>query len=429
MAKRRPADTGRSLHAPVVDIADGAAILAEARTGRTRRRRAPATATTTVSSDAADGVGPGCVRARARDQEDATTSRRSARSSWAPEHEPAAVVDGADVGAGSTVQRVEPRAAREAVVARPAIQHVVAVAAGQRRRSPGRRSPGRSPRPVEHVVTAPSADHVVGIGAPQDVGSRRSADRADRERLPIGREVRSLRRRQLQPVSPSDVTVKMSRLPPPAGKPTNAICVPSGDHDGIGLVVGPGRQVGLAGAIGVHHPDVRASAVAAPIERDARAVGRPRRVAVDLIAVRDALHRRAVRRDHVDLREPPGRVLENAMREPSGDHAGDRSSAVSLPPSVSCRFWVPSAFITKRRNGPPASVRLAYTICVPSGDHAGSRSVTAFRVSARRRCRRRSSRRRPVCPPRGAIGRTRCVRRRATRRDPSPGRCCPRGST
>ena len=70
------------------------------------------------------------------------------------------------------------------------------------------------------------------------------------------------------------------------------------------------------------------------------------------------------------------------MREPSGDHAGDRSSAVSLPPTVSCRFWVPSAFITKRRNGPPASVRLTYTICVPSGDHAGSRSVTAFRVSA-----------------------------------------------
>ena len=79
---------------------------------------------------------------------------------------------------------------------------------------------------------------------------------------------------------------------------------------------------------------------------------------------------------------PPGRELENAIRVPSGDHDGDRSSAVSLPPSVNCRLSVPSAFITKSRKGPPASVRLAYTICVPSGDQAGSRSARAVCVSA-----------------------------------------------
>ena len=79
---------------------------------------------------------------------------------------------------------------------------------------------------------------------------------------------------------------------------------------------------------------------------------------------------------------PPGRVLENAIRVPSGDHDGDRSSAVLLPPSVNCRSSVPSAFITKSRKGPPASVRLAYTICVPSGDQAGSRSASVLCVSA-----------------------------------------------
>jgi hypothetical protein len=79
---------------------------------------------------------------------------------------------------------------------------------------------------------------------------------------------------------------------------------------------------------------------------------------------------------------PPGRVLENAIRVPSGDHDGDRSSAVLLPPSVNCRSSVPSAFITKSRNGPPGSVRLAYTICVPSGDQAGSRSARALCVRA-----------------------------------------------
>ena len=67
-----------------------------------------------------------------------------------------------------------------------------------------------------------------------------AADRTDRHRLPVRREVPTgWVVVSCKLVSPSDVTLKISRLPPPAGKPTNAICVPSGDHEGSVSSSGP----------------------------------------------------------------------------------------------------------------------------------------------------------------------------------------------
>ena len=220
----------------------------------------------------------------------------------------------------------------------------------------------------------------------------------------------------------------MSRLPPPAGKPTNAICVPSGDHEGSVSIVGPGRQVHLAGAIGVHHPDVRASAAAAPIERDPRAVGRPRRVPVDVVPVRDALHGRAVRRDHVDLREPPRpRARERdprAVGRPRRRQIVRRVAPLhrQLPVLRPVRVHHEEAERTTRFG--TAGVHDLRAVRRPRRISVGA----AFRVSAPPPLPSAFITKTSGLPPARTTGRTRRVRHRATRRDPSPGRCSPRGS-
>ena len=150
----------------------------------------------------------------------------------------------------------------------------------------------------------------------------------------------------------------------------------------IRLVVRAGRQVGLPGTVGIHGPDVGAPSAAATVERDPGSVGRPRRVSVDLVAVRQALHSVPVGGHAKICGNPPGRVLENAIRVPSGDHDGDRSSAVLLPPPSTAGRPFRRRSSRRAGRGPPASVRLAYTICVPSGDQAGSRSASVLCVSA-----------------------------------------------
>ena len=239
-----------------IDVADDGAVRAEA-SDALDGSPAPAAPTRTESWSTAWAMGR-CVGARARDQDDRHQRPRSARSSWAPEHEPAAVVDRADVGAGSAVQRVEPRAARQAVVARPP-SSMSLPSPPLTMSFPGPPITRSFPPPPSSVSSPPRPQITSLASVPAKMsGPGRSADRADRERLPIGREVRSLRRRQLQPREP-------------VGGDREDVAAPAagGEADERDLRRRPAtrkgrsrrrarRQVGLAGAIGVHHPDVRA---------------------------------------------------------------------------------------------------------------------------------------------------------------------------
>ena len=67
----------------------------------------------------------------------------------------------------------------------------------------------------------------------------------------------------------------------------------------------------------------------------------------------------------------------NAIRDPSGDHAGFQSSA-----GLFVRFTAPepSAFITKTSQAPFAERSLVNAILAPFGDHAGSESLAGLRV-------------------------------------------------
>src|SRR5258708_39614297 len=76
----------------------------------------------------------------------------------------------------------------------------------------------------------------------------------------------------------------------------------------------------------------------------------------------------------------PARVLVNAMRDPSGAHAGPSSSPALV---VSWRWSVPSAAIdqTSLAGSSPAGPR-SNAMRRPSGDHEGEESNAALSVIA-----------------------------------------------
>ena len=71
---------------------------------------------------------------------------------------------------------------------------------------------------------------------------------------------------------------------------------------------------------------------------------------------------------------PVARVLENAMRRPSGDQAGSMSPG---PADVTGVWSLPSAFITQIWKGP---LPRSYAMRVPSGDQTGCCSTTSVQL-------------------------------------------------
>ena len=154
----------------------------------------------------------------------------------------------------------------------------------------------------------------------------------------------------------------------------NAICAPSGDHDGSWLLT----------------PVVTVSACSSS----------PAAVIAQTSAA------------------PPSRAVSKAMVEPPGDHAGSRSSAASL---VRRTGLVPSASMTQMSRLPV--VRLLHEGDLRAVGRPRRRRASLPAESVGRRvgpCRRRPSRRSPGCPSRSrgstnAIARSRRARTRGIR--------------
>ena len=79
----------------------------------------------------------------------------------------------------------------------------------------------------------------------------------------------------------------------------------------------------------------------------------------------------------------PAWVPVNAIRVPSGDHAGSPWETPH-PPFEIGRGQAPSACISQMRESPPVPRPRENAILDPSGDHAGERSTVCTAVSWRR---------------------------------------------
>ena len=169
------------------------------------------------------------------------------------------------------------------------------------------------------IVAVERADHVVPIGPGQVVGEVRAGDRARRDRLPVGREVRPRLLRESHRRGPvgvhhPDVDVALTHLergerdPRPVGRPGGIELLPSRR----------GRQVLLNARGDVDREQVERPALAAALEDELRAVGRPRGVGVDRRVGREANDTGPVGEHQVELGEPAVTVRDERDTAPVG---------------------------------------------------------------------------------------------------------------